>query len=155
MLQTISVATERILPTLLQSPTLATLYDTVIALNPGVTAFWMIPFFAVLQLALSILTRSYAWNDRLWSLIPPAFALLFLLHAPLSADRRTASLPDVRLAIMSLLVILWGCRLTFNAARRGFYTPGFYDYRYVWLRRKYCPNRFIFSVSYADRKSVV
>lgn len=50
--------------------------------------------------------------------------------APTIADE------DLRLTIMAILVTLWGCRLTFNAWRRGFYTWGHEDYRWDVIRKK-------------------
>lgn len=148
-LETIRVANLRILPTLLPLPPLSTLYDTLIALNPLITSFWLTHVLIVLQLLLSLLTRSFSWNDRCWSLIPPLHALLYALHPLFSHDRRTSSLPDVRLSLMSLLICLWGARLTFNAARRGYYNPGFVDHRYTWLYRHILPNPILFRLVYA------
>lgn len=148
-LETIYVANLRILPTLLRPPSLAMFYDTLIALNPLVTSFWLAHVQILLQLLLSLFTRSFSWNDRLWSLIPPMHALIYALHSPLSHDRRTSSLSDPRLSLMSLLICLWGARLTFNAARKGYYNPGFVDYRYTWLRRHILPNPILFRLAYA------
>lgn len=148
-LETIHVANLRILPALLPPPSLSTVYDTLIALNPIITSFWLTHIQILLQLFLSVLTRSFSWNDRLWSLIPPLHALLYALHPILSHDRRTSSFPDLRLLLMSFLIWLWGARLTFNAARRGYYSPGFLDHRYTWLRRHVLPNHLLFCLAYA------
>ncbi len=50
--------------------------------------------------------------DRLWSLCPPAYCLTVAAGA---------GFDNVRLNVMTLLVILWGSRLTFNFARKGGY----------------------------------
>lgn len=147
-LQTITVATDRVLLTTFSSPTPTTIYDTFIALNPLVSAFWLSNFLILLQLVLSLLTRSYAWNDRLWPVIPFLLALIYTLHAPLSHDRRLPSHPDPRLSIMSLLIFLWATRLIFNAVRRGYYKPGFIDHRYPWLQIHVVPNRLLFLILY-------
>lgn len=146
---TLSVASTRVFPDLFAKPNLANLYDVVVALNPVVTSFWLTVALAISQVLLSAATRSFAWNDRFWSLIPPFYALLYGVHPIISSDRRTNSSFDPRLSLMSLLIFLWGARLTFNAARRGFYTPGFVDYRYGWIQAKYVHSRVLFCILYS------
>ena len=58
-----------------------------------------------------LITRNYSHVDRLWSLLPPFYALIWL---PSFAD-------NPRYLIAAGLVILWGARLTFNFARKGGY----------------------------------
>lgn len=148
-IETILVASTRILPQLLSSPSLSSLVDTPIALNPIVTAFWLTYVLIVLQIILSILSRSYSWNDRFWPFIPPFFSIIFAIHGPVSSDRRTASQIDQRLKLMSGLLIIWGSRLTANAIRRGYYSPGFLDYRYTWLQENILRIKFLFNIAYA------
>lgn len=147
-LQTISVATTRILPPLLSSPSISDFFDTAVALNPVVTSFWLTHIFVVLQLFLSLLTRSFSWNDRVWPIIPLIYALVYTLHAPISSDGRTESQLDARLALMSGLVMVWGIRLTANAARRGYYKPGFLDHRYTWLQANVVRIKLLFIIAY-------
>jgi steroid 5-alpha reductase family enzyme len=82
---------------------------------------------------LSLVTHEYSWVDRLWSVMPPLYVAWFAL----SADA-----PDPRLWAMALLVTLWGVRLTFNFARKGGYSPGGEDYRWVELRARMSPLGF-------------
>ena len=148
VLLTLWAATTRIIPQLFEDFSLPNLYDTIVALNPIVTSFWLTIFHVILQLTLSILTRSFAWNDRLWSLLPLPYAIIYSIHPVISSDRRTNGQFDPRLLLMCVLVTIWSFRLTFNAARRGFYTPGFVDYRYAWLQQHIIRNKFLFCICY-------
>lgn len=80
----------------------------------------------------SIATREYSWVDRIWSIAPVAYAWVFAV----------ASEFDARLALMAVLVTLWGIRLTFNFARKGGYRPGGEDYRWAVLRGRMSPAWF-------------
>ncbi len=73
----------------------------------------------------SLLTDDYSWTDRLWSTLPVAFAWIYAYKAGFSS-------PAV---VASLLVTIWGARLTFNFSRRGGYT-GEEDYRWKILYEK-------------------
>jgi steroid 5-alpha reductase family enzyme len=84
---------------------------------------------------LSLLTEDTSWVDRIWSIVPIAYAWIFAGFA-LAADEDGA-----RSLIMAVLVTLWGARLTFNFARKGGYT-GMEDYRWAILRRKMAPWQF-------------
>ncbi|CAN8070458.1 unnamed protein product [Agarophyton chilense] len=148
-LVTINVASNRILPELVNSFSLTNLYDTIVALNPVVTAFWLTFFLIFVQLVLCVLTRSYAWNDRFWTFIPMSFALLYALHPVISEDRRTSSSFDLRLTVMAVLVFVWGLRLTYGSFTRGYYNPGHLDYRYPWLRANIVKNDFLFAIAYS------
>jgi steroid 5-alpha reductase family enzyme len=56
---------------------------------------------------------------------------------------------DARLALMAVLVTLWGSRLTFNYARKGGYKPGHEDYRWPELRRNMNPVVFqLFNIGF-------
>ena len=82
---------------------------------------------------LSVVTREYSWVDRLWSIVPIGYVAWFAFAA--AAVRG----PDSRLVLMTILVGLWGARLTFNFARKGGYRPGGEDYRWAELRRRMSP----------------
>lgn len=88
-----------------------------------------------------LLTRNYSHVDRLWSVLPPVYALVWMpsfAHNP-------------RYLIAAGLVIAWGIRLTTNFALKGGYAfswrRGFYeeDYRWAVLKRK-IPGRFAFEL---------
>jgi steroid 5-alpha reductase family enzyme len=70
---------------------------------------------------LSVATGNYSQVDRLWSIAPPFYVLLFASAAGFS---------DARLNVMSALAVLWGVRLTYNFARKGGYRRGGQDHRW-------------------------
>lgn len=77
---------------------------------------------------LSVITREYSWTDRIWSVVPVAYAWVFAAHAA------GAHPTDARAILVAALITVWGARLTFNFARRGGYAPGGEDYRWAILR---------------------
>ena len=88
-----------------------------------------------------LLTRNYSTVDRLWSILPAIYVLVWMqdyMHNP-------------RFVIAGIIVIAWALRLSLNFARRGGYgfnwKEGFTgeDYRWEVLREK-IPNRFIFEI---------
>jgi len=73
----------------------------------------------------SVVTREYSWVDRLWSVVPAVYLWVF-------AARGGGS----RAILVTVLVTLWGVRLTFNFARRGGYAPDGEDYRWGIIRAR-------------------
>ena len=71
-----------------------------------------------------VTTGEWSWVDRLWSLSPAAYALLF---AACNAD-------NARVCLMAVLASVWAARLTANFARKGGYT-GEEDYRWAIIRK--------------------
>ncbi|MDD3965696.1 MAG: DUF1295 domain-containing protein [Candidatus Neomarinimicrobiota bacterium] len=88
-----------------------------------------------------LLTRNYSTVDRLWSVLPPVYALIWLYGHTNNA----------RLLIATVLVAAWGIRLTCNFARRGGYNFSFQqgftgeDYRWEIMRER-IPGRFLFEL---------
>ena len=84
-------------------------------------------FFIVVCFLAGLITRNYSHVDRLWSLLPPLYAIIWGI--------KFYAYPQY--LIPAVLVILWGIRLTGNFARRGGYrfsfkngfTAGFFYYR--------------------------
>ena len=76
------------------------------------------------------LTGNNSQVDKLWSIVP----IIYSWHMTSLGDWND------RMILMSLLVTLWGIRLTYNFARRGAYTWKFWegeeDYRWEILRKK-------------------
>lgn len=76
------------------------------------------------------LANNYSQMDKLWSVLPIAYAWIIAVRHGMSA----------RLIIMAVLVTLWGIRLTANFARKGAYKLKFWtgeeDYRWIYLRSK-------------------
>ena len=80
---------------------------------------------ASLSFLFGLLTNDYSWTDRLWSTMPVVFAWIYALHGGVT-------LPSL---VATILVTLWGARLTFNFARRGGYTSS-EDYRWQILHSR-------------------
>jgi steroid 5-alpha reductase family enzyme len=76
---------------------------------------------------------STSWVDRWWSAGPIFFAGYVALYESFSVPR---------LNLMAGLVLLWGVRLTFNFARKGGFTSGGEDYRWVVLQERLGPVGF-------------
>lgn len=78
----------------------------------------------------SELTRNCSQVDKLWSIIPIFYTWFITSQAGM----------DQRMVLMSILVTLWGVRLTYNFGRRGGYSWKFWtgeeDYRWEVLRKK-------------------
>ena len=76
------------------------------------------------------LTRNNSQMDKLWSLLPIAYAWVIAARAGM----------PVRMVVMACLATLWGARLTFNFGRKGAYKLIFWegeeDYRWVLLRSR-------------------
>lgn len=75
-------------------------------------------------------TGNYSQVDKLWSLLPIGYAWYFTVQGEYHP----------RLLLMSILVTIWGLRLTYNFYRRGGYAwppwRGEEDYRWGILRQK-------------------
>mgnify|MGYP002869751757 CR=1 FL=1 len=75
------------------------------------------------------ITRNYSQMDKLWSLLPIAYAWIIAGKGGMKA----------RLVIAALIVTLWGARLTMNFARKGAYKLKFWDgeedYRWAIVRQ--------------------
>lgn len=76
------------------------------------------------------LTRNNSQVDKLWSIIPIVY-VWFMTNA---------GGMEPRMVLMSVLVTIWGIRLTYNFARRGAYKLKFWegeeDYRWEELRKR-------------------
>ncbi|MBB6478944.1 DUF1295 domain-containing protein [Spirochaeta isovalerica] len=88
-----------------------------------------------------LITKNYSQVDRLWSVLPPVYVLIWM--------KDFSSNP--RYVIAAVLVVLWGIRLTTNFAIKGGYAfsfkKGFYgeDYRWDVLKAK-IPNPVLFEL---------
>jgi steroid 5-alpha reductase family enzyme len=84
---------------------------------------------ALLCFAVGEFTGNVSQVDKLWSIVPVAYAWLLTGHAGW----------DPRMVLMSVLVTLWGVRLTYNFSRHGAYQWKFWggheDYRWAHVRR--------------------
>lgn len=82
---------------------------------------------------LSVITRDYSWVDRLWSICPAVYCLLVA---------SAVGFGSARVNLMTVLVFLWGARLTFNYARKGGFWKGGEDHRWAVLRQRLSPAVF-------------
>lgn len=85
---------------------------------------------AALCFIVSSLTQNHSQVDKLWSIIPIAYAWIIAYEGDFQN----------RLILIASLITLWGIRLTFNFARRGGYSWKFWtgdeDYRWSVLKAK-------------------
>lgn len=93
------------------------------------------------------ITGNASQVDGLWTFLPLIYSVHFTVHKyftyqpaklTLFGGVEHASIWDKvepRLALMSLLSVLWCVRLTYNAYRRGMFKPGEEDYRWPLLRK--------------------
>lgn len=93
------------------------------------TAWWVLGVIAY-TFIVGQLTGNNSQVDKLWSIVPVGYVWYMT----------AAGGWHVRMILMSVLVTLWGIRLTYNFARRGAYTWKFWsgeeDYRWEILRKK-------------------
>ena len=93
--------------------------------NPLTSILSITGITVLLSFLFGLVTGDYSWTDRLWSTMPVVFAWIYAAHT-------SFTLP---LLVATILVTLWGGRLTFNFARRGGYTTS-EDYRWPILQKK-------------------
>lgn len=91
---------------------------------------------------ISIVTGNYSQVDRMWSILPAIYNILFLLY-PVVVNKELLSSKQI---LSTLLTSLWSIRLTFNYARKGGYTSGSEDYRWEYLRKNYLQNKILFQI---------
>jgi steroid 5-alpha reductase family enzyme len=87
--------------------------------NPLESILYITGITASLSFLFGLITGDYSWTDRLWSTMPVVFAWIYALYGGF----------NLPLLVATILVTLWGARLTFNFARRGGYTTS-EDYRW-------------------------
>ena len=84
---------------------------------------------ALLCFVVGELTGNVSQVDKLWSIVPVAYAWIITAQAGY----------DARMVLMSALATLWGVRLTYNFSRHGAYQWKFWtgheDYRWAHVRR--------------------
>jgi steroid 5-alpha reductase family enzyme len=102
--------------------------------DPSVSCFWLCALVALYCLVGSVVTGNCSKVDQLWSITPVVYAwLVYLWPSSHHAGHHT------RLLVVTLLITVWGVRLTYNFSRRGGYSPSLWnheeDYRWPVLRR--------------------
>lgn len=81
-------------------------------------------------LVLNIATREYSWVDRLWPILPIFHGAFYLYHQ----HNCTSNPISIRQIVMLSMVTVWGSRLTYNFFRKGGFTKGGEDYRWIYIR---------------------
>lgn len=78
---------------------------------------------------ISEITKNYSQTDKLWSITP----IIYVWIATAYSDW------NIRMIFLSVLVSIWGIRLTYNFSRRGGYSLKFWegeeDYRWTVLKQ--------------------
>ena len=93
---------------------------------------WIFGISVAYSFIAGVITRNYSHVDRLWSILPAVYVLVWL---PDYID-------NLRFIIPAVLVVLWSIRLTANFAIKGGFRfswkRGFYeeDYRWVFLKER-------------------
>jgi steroid 5-alpha reductase family enzyme len=85
---------------------------------------------AMVCFIISTLSRNYSQVDKLWSVLPVVYVWIICVNSGF----------EPRILLMSVLVSVWGLRLSFNFSRRGGYSVKFWsgkeDYRWPVLRSR-------------------
>ncbi|KAI9250634.1 hypothetical protein BY458DRAFT_524675 [Sporodiniella umbellata] len=99
--------------------------------DPLIFASYFTAAITVVHYLASEITRDYSQVDRCWSILPGIYAWHFTIHNYISEGTL-----NLRLVVASILISIWGARLTYNFARKGGYYRGGQDYRYAYLIEK-------------------
>ncbi|KFY22822.1 hypothetical protein V493_06302 [Pseudogymnoascus sp. VKM F-4281 (FW-2241)] len=106
------------------------LLELYIATNPLISAFALaLALFPIIWMV-SEVNRNYSQVDRLWSILPAIFIGHFVAYGHL------IGLDTERLDTLLISVVIWSVRLTFNYWRRGGYSIGSEDYRWMIVKKK-------------------
>ncbi|PSN67892.1 DUF1295-domain-containing protein [Corynespora cassiicola Philippines] len=109
--------------------------------NPLISSLGFALFLTPIVLILSEFNRNYSQVDRLWSILPVIYNCHYDLWAHLNG------LPTQRLDHVMAVTVLWGVRLTFNYWRKGGYSVGSEDYRWIHVKNFAGPvGMFLFNV---------
>jgi len=76
------------------------------------------------------LSKNYSQVDKVWSIAPIIYVWFFTIHSEF----------NLRMVLMSILVTIWGIRLTYNFSRKSGYSIYFWkgeeDYRWKILKQR-------------------
>ncbi|OAF57919.1 hypothetical protein VC83_05268 [Pseudogymnoascus destructans] len=101
-----------------------------IATNPLVSALALgLALFPIVWIV-SEVNRNYSQVDRLWSILPAIFIGHFVAYG------HVVGLDTERLDTLLVAVVIWSVRLTHNYWRRGGYSIGSEDYRWMIIKKK-------------------
>ncbi len=91
--------------------------------NPLIVIAVLAGAFIIVSFIMGWATGDYSWVDRFWSINPVVYSWFLSYRSGF----------DARLTLVSILITLWGMRLTFNLARKGGYSGE--DYRWEEMRK--------------------
>jgi len=97
--------------------------------NPLMFGLAFALFLGVIFTVAAEINKNYSQVDRFWSILPSVYIGHFTLWAHLNG------LPTDRLDLLMAVSTLWSTRLTFNYWRRGGYSIGSEDYRWVIVQK--------------------
>ncbi len=119
--------------TLIVVPILAFSFDDPITLEQKAALTQVVSIYLIAALAcflISTISKNYSQVDKLWSLIPIVYVWVVCWNSGFES----------RMVLMSVLVTIWGLRLTYNFSRRGGYSLKFWegeeDYRWAVVKSK-------------------
>lgn len=85
---------------------------------------------ALLCFIIGELSKNYSQVDKVWSIAPIIYVWFFTIHSEF----------NLRMVLMSILVTIWGIRLTYNFSRKSGYSIYFWkgeeDYRWKILKQR-------------------
>jgi steroid 5-alpha reductase family enzyme len=111
--------------------------------NPLVTAFAFSLLLAPIFLIISEINKNYSQVDRAWSILPS----IYIAHY--TAWTHKNGLPTQRMDNILVFSLIWSTRLTFNYWRKGGYSIGSEDYRWLIVKSKVGPVvMFFFNVTF-------
>ena len=101
--------------------------------------FLSVNIIALVSWVASLITNNYSHVDRLWSILPAIYSIVFLVTG-ICFQGWYSVLPgtigsDIRLLIMAMLAVAWGIRLTYNFWRKGGYNLSNEDYRWIHVQK--------------------
>lgn len=96
--------------------------------NPAISGLAISLFLGAIFFVVAEINQNFSQVDRCWSLLPTFYIAHFDLWA------RMAGIPSQRLDACLLFSVLWSIRLTFNYARKGGYSVGSEDYRWMIVK---------------------
>ncbi|CEP09672.1 hypothetical protein [Parasitella parasitica] len=99
--------------------------------DPLESSLYLSSVLITIHYLMSEITKNYSQVDRAWSILPAVYAWHYAIH-----DYLLNGSFHPRLLVGSILISIWGSRLTYNFARKGGYYFTGHDYRFPYLREK-------------------
>ncbi|KAL7333211.1 hypothetical protein PS15p_202145 [Mucor circinelloides] len=102
--------------------------------NPLESSLYFSSALITVHYIMSEITKNYSQVDRAWSILPGLYAWHYTIH-----DYLLTGSFHPRLLAGTILISIWGARLTYNFARKGGYYFTGHDYRFPYLRERLGP----------------